>query len=182
MIAKGSGDESRARGLESFQRDITRVAPELADRVHDIRSWDDVKLLTVRVDRLTRWHAPGYLAIGDAAHAMSPVGGVGINVAIHDAVAAANLLWKPLSEGRAGEDILEQVQRRRERAVKVLQAIQTFVQTRFLAPALRSRRDPSIPWIVRAVLKIPFVRDIPPRMIALGIDRPHVESPVRNRS
>jgi 2-polyprenyl-6-methoxyphenol hydroxylase-like FAD-dependent oxidoreductase len=182
VIAKGSGDEIRARGLESFQRDITRVAPELADRVHEIRSWDDVKLLTVRVDRLTRWHAPGYLAIGDAAHAMSPVGGVGINVAIHDAVAAANLLWKPLSEGRAGEDILEQVQRRRERAVKVLQAIQTFVQTRFLAPALRSRRDPSIPWIVRAVLKIPFVRDIPPRMIALGIDRPRVESPIRNRS
>jgi 2-polyprenyl-6-methoxyphenol hydroxylase-like FAD-dependent oxidoreductase len=182
VIAKGSGDEIRARGLEAFRSDITRVAPELADRVDGIRSWDDVKLLTVRVDRLTRWHKPGYLAIGDAAHAMSPVGGVGINVAIHDAVVAANVLWRPLSEGKVSEEQLAEVQKRRERAVRLLQAVQTFVQMRFLAPALRSVTQPSIPWIVRAALNIPIVRDIPPRVIALGIDRPHVESPARNRS
>ena len=182
VIAKGSGDHIRERGLEPFRRDIVRVAPELADSVDGIRSWDDVKLLTVRVDRLTRWYKPGYLAIGDAAHAMSPVGGVGINVAIHDAVAAANVLWRPLLDGKVSEDSLADVQRRRERAVKLLQTFQTFVQARFLAPALLSQREPTIPWIVRALLKTPFVRDLPPRLIALGIDRPHVESPARNQS
>ena len=181
VIAKGSGDEVRARGLGAFRAAVVRAAPELKDRVHHIRTWDDVKLLTVRVDRLTRWHEPGYLAIGDAAHAMSPVGGLGINVAIHDAVAAANILWKPLLSGRVDDRNLAAVQARREHAVRVLQAVQTFVQTRLLAPALRSDRDPTIPWIIRLVLKIPFVRDVPPRLVALGIDRPRVESPERDR-
>jgi 2-polyprenyl-6-methoxyphenol hydroxylase-like FAD-dependent oxidoreductase len=179
VIAKGKGDEIRARGLDAFRRDIVRVAPELADRVDQLSSWDDVKLLTVRVDRLTQWYKPGYLAIGDAAHAMSPVGGVGINVAIHDAVAAANVLWRPLSSGRVSDDDLAEVQRRRERAVKVIQGFQGFVQTRFLKPALMARQTPSIPWLVRLVLRIPVLRDIPPRMIALGIDRPHIESPAQ---
>ena len=177
VIPKGKGDEIRSRGLDAFRQDIVRVAPELADRVNDIKSWDDVKLLTVRVDRLTRWYRPGYLAIGDAAHAMSPIGGVGINVAIQDAVAAANVLWRPLSEGRTGTNDLAEVQHRRERAVRLIQAFQGFVQTRFLKPALTSTEAPSIPWPVRLVLKTPLLRDIPPRMIALGIDRPHVESP-----
>ena len=100
VIPKGKGDEIRSRGLDAFRRDIVRVAPELADRVDQLRAWDEVKLLTVRVDRLLRWYLPGYLAIGDAAHAMSPIGGVGINIAIQDAVVAANVLWRPLSEGR----------------------------------------------------------------------------------
>jgi 2-polyprenyl-6-methoxyphenol hydroxylase-like FAD-dependent oxidoreductase len=113
---------------------------------------------------------------------MSPVGGVGINLAIQDAVAAANVLWKPLSDGSVGVEHLAEVQRRRERPVRIIQAMQTFVQTRLLAPALRAQRAPSIPWIVRVILSIPVVRDIPPRMIALGIDRPHVESPARNRA
>jgi 2-polyprenyl-6-methoxyphenol hydroxylase-like FAD-dependent oxidoreductase len=180
VFSKGKGDEIRARGLDEFRKDIVRVAPELADRVSAIRSWDDVKLLTVRVDRLTRWHRPGYLAIGDAAHAMSPVGGLGINVAIHDAVAAANVLWRPLSEGRAEDSDLAEVQHRRERAVRVLQAIQGFVQTRFLQPALMSTETPSIPWIVKLMLGTPILRDIPARIIALGIDRPHIESPARS--
>jgi len=180
VIPKGKGDEIRSRGLDRFRQDIVRVAPELSDRVSDIRSWDDVKLLTVRVDRLTRWHKPGYLAIGDAAHAMSPVGGLGINVAIQDAVAAANILWRPLLDGRVSDEQLELVQRRRERAVKVLQGFQSFVQTRFLAPTLLSERAPTIPWIARVLLNTPFLRDLPPRMIALGIDRPHVESPARS--
>jgi len=180
VFPKGTGDDIRARGLDVFRQDILRVAPELADRVGGIRSWDQVKLLTVRVDRLTRWHRPGYLAIGDAAHAMSPVGGLGINVAIQDAVAAANVLWRPLSEGRVSDHDLAQVQRRRERAVRVLQALQGFVQNRFLKPALMSAAPPSIPWVVQLVLRLPILRDIPPRMIALGIDRPHVESPARH--
>jgi len=182
VIPKGGGEAIRSRGLDAFRRDVVAAAPELADRVEQIRSWDDVKLLTVRVDRLTQWYKPGYLAIGDAAHAMSPVGGVGINLAIQDAVAAANVLWKPLSDGSVAVDHLAEVQRRRERAVRIIQAVQTFVQTRLLAPALRARRAPSIPWIVRVILSIPVVRDIPPRMIALGIDRPHIESPARNRA
>jgi len=182
VIPKGGGEAIRSRGLDAFRRDVVAAAPELADRVEQIRSWDDVKLLTVRVDRLTQWYKPGYLAIGDAAHAMSPVGGVGINLAIQDAVAAANVLWKPLSDGSVAVDHLAEVQRRRERAVRIIQAMQTFVQTRLLAPALRAQRAPSIPWIVRVILSIPVVRDIPPRMIALGIDRPHIESPARNRA
>ena len=181
VFPKGTGDEIRARGLEAFRQDLVRVAPELADRVNDIQSWDQVKLLTVRVDRLTRWHRPGYLAIGDAAHAMSPVGGLGINVAIQDAVAAANVLWRPLSDGRVSDGDLAGVQRRRERPVRVLQAFQSLVQNRFLKPALMSKKAPSIPWMIRLVLRVPFLRDIPPRMIALGIDRPHVESPARDR-
>ena len=182
VIPKGKGDDIRARGLEDFRRDIVRVAPELEDRVAGIRSWDDVKLLTVRVDRLTRWHKPGYLAIGDAAHAMSPVGGVGINIAIHDAVVAANVLWRPLSRGRVRDEDLAEVQRRRERAVRVTQTFQTMVQSRVLAPALLSSRAPSIPWVARLVLSLPFVRDLPPRFIALGVDRPHIESPAVNRT
>jgi 2-polyprenyl-6-methoxyphenol hydroxylase-like FAD-dependent oxidoreductase len=182
VIPKGKGDEIRARGLDEFRHDITRVAPELEDRVGAIRSWDDVKLLTVRVDHLTRWHMPGYLAIGDAAHAMSPVGGVGINIAIHDAVVAANVLWEPLSQGHVRDEDLADVQRRRKRAVRVTQAFQNVVQSRVLAPALLSSRAPTIPWIARLVLRIPFVRDLPPRFIALGVDRPHIESPARNRS
>ena len=181
VFPKGKGDEIRARGLDAFRRDIVRVAPELADRVDSLHDWDDVKLLTVRVDRLTRWHTTGYLAIGDAAHAMSPVGGLGINVAIQDAVTAANVLWRPLSTGQVSDEALAEVQRRRERAVRLLQAIQGFVQTRFLEPALKATGTPSIPWIVKAILATPFLRDIPPRIIALGIDRPHLESPARDR-
>jgi 2-polyprenyl-6-methoxyphenol hydroxylase-like FAD-dependent oxidoreductase len=179
VIPKGKSDEIRSRGLDAFRRDITRVAPELADRVDGIRSWDDVKLLTVRIDRLTRWHVPGYLAIGDAAHAMSPVGGVGINVAIQDAVVAANVLWRPLLDGRVGNEQLEEVQRRRERAVRTTQAFQGFVQTRIMKRALASDETPRIPWVIPLLLRVPILRDIPPRVVALGIDRPHIESPRR---
>jgi len=181
VIARGQADEIKRRGLDAFRAEVVAVAGELADRAHEIRSWDDVKPLTVRVDRLLQWHRPGYLAIGDAAHAMSPVGGVGINVAIQDAVAAANALWEPLSRGDFPDGVLAAIQRRRERPVRMIQAFQTFVQERFLKPALASRQTPSIPWLARAVLRTPILRDFPPRLIALGIDRPHVETPARNR-
>ena len=177
LIPKGGADTVRAAGIEAFRRDVASVAPDLSDRVAEIREWDDVKLLTVRADRLTRWHKPGYLAIGDAAHAMSPIGGVGINVAIHDAVVAANVLWRPLRNGRVTEADLARVQQRRERAVRIIQAFQSLVQTGFLAPTLESTRPATIPSIVRFVAKTPILRDIPPRLIAFGISRPHVESP-----
>jgi 2-polyprenyl-6-methoxyphenol hydroxylase-like FAD-dependent oxidoreductase len=182
VIARGQADAVRARGLEAFRRDVVAVAPELVDRVHELHSWDDIKLLTVRVDRLEQWHRRGYLAIGDAAHAMSPIGGVGINVAIQDAVVAANVLWRPLSQGEVSEEALAGVQRRRERTVRLIQAFQTLVQERFLKQALESQRTPSIPWLVRALLSTPILRDIPPRIIALGFNRPHVESPAPQKT
>jgi 2-polyprenyl-6-methoxyphenol hydroxylase-like FAD-dependent oxidoreductase len=181
VIAKGTADEIRASGVDQFRRDIVAVAPELADRVGGITDWDQVKLLTVRADRLLRWHQPGYLAIGDAAHAMSPIGGLGINVAIQDAVAAANVLWRPLSERRVSDADLSEVQRRRERPVRIMQAFQTLIQNRFLKPVLASARPPSIPWLLRLLVRLPILRDIPPRMVAFGIGRPHVESPARDR-
>jgi 2-polyprenyl-6-methoxyphenol hydroxylase-like FAD-dependent oxidoreductase len=179
LIPKGGADRIRAAGIGAFRRDVASVAPELSDRVAEIRDWDEVKLLTVRADRLIRWHKPGYLAIGDAAHAMSPVGGVGINVAIHDAVVAANVLWQPLREGRVTEADLARVQQLRERAVRIIQAFQSVVQTRFLKPALESTRPAEIPLVVRVVARVPVLRDLPPRLIAFGISRPHVESPRR---
>jgi 2-polyprenyl-6-methoxyphenol hydroxylase-like FAD-dependent oxidoreductase len=177
LIPKGGADRIRAAGIEAFRRDVASIARELAGRVEEIRDWNDVKLLTVRADRLTRWHKPGYLAIGDAAHAMSPIGGVGINVAIHDAVEAANLLWRPLREGRVTDADLARVQHRRERAVRIIQAFQSAVQTGFLKPTLESTRPATIPLIIRIVARMPILRDMPPRLIALGVSRPHVESP-----
>jgi len=177
LIPKGGADRIRAAGIEAFRRDVASVALELADRVEEIRDWNDVKLLTVRADRLTRWHKPGYLAIGDAAHAMSPIGGVGINIAIHDAVEAANVLWRPLREGRVTDADLARVQQRRERAVRIIQAFQSAVQTGFLKPTLESARPATIPLIARIVARLPILRDMPPRLIAFGVSRPHVESP-----
>jgi len=177
VIRKGGAEAVRAAGLDAFHRDVISVAPELSDRVTEIRDWDDVKLLTVKADRLTRWHKPGYLAIGDAAHAMSPIGGIGINVAIQDAVVAANVLWKPLRDGAVAETNLAEVQHRRERAVRVIQAFQSAVQTRFLKPALESTRPLSFPLLVRLLARLPVLRDLPPRLVAFGISRPHVESP-----
>jgi len=181
VIAKGTADRIRTAGLDHFRNDVVSVAPELADRVGELTDWEQVKLLTVRADRLVTWHKPGYLAIGDAAHAMSPIGGLGINVAIQDAVAAANVLWRPLSERRLTEADLSEVQRCRERPVRLMQAFQSAIQNRFLKPTLESSRAPSIPWIVRLIAALPVLRDIPPRLIAFGIDRPHVESPARDR-
>jgi 2-polyprenyl-6-methoxyphenol hydroxylase-like FAD-dependent oxidoreductase len=177
VIPKGRADAVRAAGIDAFRRDVADVAPELSDRVAEIRDWDAVKLLTVRADRLTRWHKPGYLAIGDAAHAMSPIGGVGINLAIHDAVAAANVLWEPLRAGGVATADLEMVQRLRERPVRLIQAFQAAIQSRFLKPALESTRPVSIPLIARVVARVPVLRDLPPRLAAFGISRPRVESP-----
>jgi 2-polyprenyl-6-methoxyphenol hydroxylase-like FAD-dependent oxidoreductase len=177
VIAKGTAEKVRAAGLDAFRADVSRVAPDIADRVGEIRDWDQVKLLTVKADRLLRWHLPGYLAIGDAAHAMSPVGGLGINVAIQDAVTAANVLWKPLRDGEVRESDLARVQKEREFPVKLLQGFQAFVQDRFLKPTLDQKRPPTVPFALRLISHTPILRDLPGRFVALGIRRPHVESP-----
>jgi 2-polyprenyl-6-methoxyphenol hydroxylase-like FAD-dependent oxidoreductase len=177
IIPKGAADRIRTQGLDGFRKAIVSVAPELQDRVGEIRDWDQVKLLTVRADRLTRWHKPGYLAIGDAAHAMSPIGGVGINIAIHDAVAAANILWRPLADGNISESDLAKVQRQREFAVRVIQAFQSAMQSQIIKPMLEANKPPSLPWVLRAILRAPILRDLPPRLVAFGIRRPHVQSP-----
>jgi len=131
-------------------------------------------LLTVRADRLTRWYKPGYLAIGDAAHAMSPIGGIGINVAIHDAVEAANVLWRPLLKGRVTVDDLRRVQRHREFSVRVIQRMQSVLQESFIRPALHTKGF-QFPWLAHAVLRTPFLRDIPPHFVAFSVRRPHVK-------
>jgi 2-polyprenyl-6-methoxyphenol hydroxylase-like FAD-dependent oxidoreductase len=177
IIPKGAADRIRSAGLEPFRQAILNVAPELEDRVREIREWDQVKLLTVRADRLTRWHKPGYLAIGDAAHAMSPVGGVGINIAIHDATVAANLLWRPLATATIAESNLADVQRHREFAVRVIQAFQSAIQSQIIKPMLAANTPPSLPWALRAILTVPLLRDLPPRLVAFGVRRPHVQSP-----
>ena len=130
VIPKGAFAELRRRGLPDFREEIVKLNPALANRVQELKSWDDVKLLTVRVDRLKRWYKPGVLCIGDAAHAMSPVGGVGINLAIQDAVAAANILPMPLRKGPVPVELLAKVQKRREWPTRMMQAVQIFVLSR----------------------------------------------------
>src|SRR6185312_8876431 len=127
VIPKGGFEELKRAGLEAFQAGIAEVVPLFRDRVHELASWDDVKLLTVKIDRLSQWHRPGLLCIGDAAHAMSPVGGVGINLAIQDAVAAANILAGPLQHGAPSVAELHAVLRRRELPTRLTQAMQVFV-------------------------------------------------------
>jgi 2-polyprenyl-6-methoxyphenol hydroxylase-like FAD-dependent oxidoreductase len=177
VIPKGADARVRAAGLEAFQRSIADAVPELADRVAELRDWEQVKLLTVRSDRLARWYRPGYLAIGDAAHAMSPVAGVGINLAIQDAVVAANLLWQPLRRGHVSTPTLARVQRQRELAVRVVQGLQSFVQDQVLERALETRGVFRLPPIVRLLLEVPWLRDLPARLVAYGIVRPHVRTP-----
>lgn len=176
VIPKGSAEKIRAAGLDRFRRSIVEIEPRLADRVDAIRDWDHVKLLTVRADRLKRWYMPGYLAIGDAAHAMSPVGGVGINVAIHDAVEAANVLWRPLAHDNVAIRDLRRVQRRREWSVRAIQRMQSFIQDRIIRQALAGKSF-SFPRVVHFIERMPLLRDIPPHLVAFGIGRPHVRSP-----
>jgi 2-polyprenyl-6-methoxyphenol hydroxylase-like FAD-dependent oxidoreductase len=177
VIGKGRAGALRAQGLEAFRRGLASLVPLLSDRVSELREWEQIKLLSVRADRLTRWYVPGFLAIGDAAHAMSPVAGVGINVAIQDAVVAANVLWRPLRDGTLAVADLARVQRRRELAVRATQAVQQIVHRQLLAPTLRSGGRPVIPPLMRLAAWVPGLRALMPRLIALGLQRPRVESP-----
>ena len=179
VIGKGAFDEVRARGLDAFHREIARAAPALADRAAEIDDWDKVKLLTVKVNRLRRWWREGLLCIGDAAHAMSPIGGVGINLAVQDAVAAANILAAPLLSGTVTHDDLDRVQRRREWPTRVTQAVQLFLQNWVISRVLEQSPDNplGVPLAVKALQRWPALRRIPARFIGLGARPEHVGSP-----
>ena len=161
VIPKGGFDKLRAKGLEAFRAALVRLNPAFADRVKEIASWDDVKLLTVTVDRLKRWYRPGLLCIGDAAHAMSPIGGVGINLAIQDAVAAANILWQALRERSVTVELLAKVQARREWPTKMMQAVQIFMQKRVISNVLDHDRAPAPAFRGDAVQSLPVLAAIP---------------------
>jgi 2-polyprenyl-6-methoxyphenol hydroxylase-like FAD-dependent oxidoreductase len=177
VIPKGGFDRLRGKGLEAFRDALVRLNPAFADRVGEIASWDDVKLLTVKVDRLKRWYRPGLLCIGDAAHAMSPVGGVGINLAIQDAVAAANILWEPLRAGHAPVEVLAEVQARREWPTKMMQRVQLLVQKRIIGNVLAMTERPRPPFLLTLFNRFPVLRRIPARLVGMGFRPEHVHSP-----
>jgi 2-polyprenyl-6-methoxyphenol hydroxylase-like FAD-dependent oxidoreductase len=178
VIPKGGYDDLRRAGLDAFRAQIVGIVPWLGNRVPEITSWSEVKLLTVKVDRLPQWHRPGLLCIGDAAHAMSPVGGVGINLAIQDAIAAANILWRPLQRGTPSAADLQAVQRRRELPTRVTQAVQVFVQKNVLFKTIKGGGVPTkLPRVVRLLNRYPWLRRIPARFVGLGIRPEHVRTP-----
>jgi 2-polyprenyl-6-methoxyphenol hydroxylase-like FAD-dependent oxidoreductase len=177
VIPKAQFEEIRRQGLESFRKRVTQLAPYVGGRVGELRTWEDVKLLTVRVDRLFRWFRPGLLCIGDAAHAMSPIGGVGINLAIQDAVAAANVLAGPLCEERLTVHHLRQVERRREPPTRFTQWLQVVIQRRVIARVLEETKPLRPPLAVRLIARFPFLRRIPARLIGIGFRPEHVKLP-----
>ena len=173
VIEKGGYQRLRAAGLAAFRSDLATLEPALGDRVDELRSWSDLSVLEVRVDRLRRWHRPGLLCIGDAAHAMSPVGGVGINLAVQDAVAAANLLVRPLRTGTLSERDLARVQRRRALPAAVTQAGQRAIHRRIVAPLLDGGAPPAP---VRMLERFPALQAIPAYLLAIGIRPEHVRT------
>jgi 2-polyprenyl-6-methoxyphenol hydroxylase-like FAD-dependent oxidoreductase len=178
VIAKGQYDAVKARGLPAFLDEVARLAPVLKPGLADVKSWDDVKLLTVAVNRLKRWARPGLLCIGDAAHAMSPVGGVGVNLAVQDAVATANILAATLSHGCPSEDELDAVRRRREFPVRVTQRMQLIVQNNIISMALRPGGQPlKVPLFARLITAVPWLQGITARFVAIGVRPEHVRSP-----
>ncbi len=176
VIAKGGFDEIHARGLPALREEIAGLAPYLRNRVEELRDWFDIKLLSVSVDRLRAWHRPGLLCIGDAAHAMSPIGGVGINLAIQDAVAAANILTPRLLQGSVSQRDLEAVQRRREFPTRATQRLQLVLQNRVIRRVLASTAKMSPPLAVRLLGWMPFLRRLPARIIGLGFRPEHVSA------
>ena len=177
VIRKGGADATCREGLPAFRSSIVKLAPFLSDRVEELRSWDDVKLLTVAVDRLKQWHCPGLLCIGDAAHAMSPIGGVGVNLAVQDAVAAANLLYAPLRRGQPTLDELAAVQKRRVFPMRFIQGLQVLIQNRIITRVLASTQSPKPPLAVRLLDWFPPLRRIPARILGVGVQREHVQTP-----
>jgi 2-polyprenyl-6-methoxyphenol hydroxylase-like FAD-dependent oxidoreductase len=177
VFAKGQAGEIRARGLDAFRADVARVAARIEPRVEAIGSWDDVKLLAVALDRLERWHRPGLLVIGDAAHAMTPIGGVGINVAVQDAVAAANILAGPMARGGDPDPLLARVQARRMLAVRAIQGFQLFAQKRVISRLLAASGPvrPVLP--LRLLARFPILRRLPAAFLGFGIRPERVRSP-----
>jgi 2-polyprenyl-6-methoxyphenol hydroxylase-like FAD-dependent oxidoreductase len=176
VIPKGGADAVEREGLDNFRETIVTLAPFLRGRMEAIDSWDKVKLLTVAVDRLRRWWKPGLLLIGDAAHAMSPIGGVGINLAVQDAVAAANILAEPLRCGNVSDGTLVAVQKRREFPTRVTQRLQLLMQNNLIAPALSTGGEPKAPWFMK-MIEWPLLNRLPGRLLALGVRPEHVRTP-----
>lgn len=181
VILKGSFAAVKAAGIPAVQRGMAEVVPWLADRVGHLHDWSQVAVLNVESSRVPTWHKPGLLLIGDAAHVMSPVAGVGINVAIQDAVAAANLLTAPLRRGGVTESDLAAIQAQREPAVRTIQRIQRVMQDRIAAPGLDAGREFRPPWWLRLATSIPILRDIPARMLAFGPRRVSLREPAIER-
>jgi 2-polyprenyl-6-methoxyphenol hydroxylase-like FAD-dependent oxidoreductase len=176
VIPKGGMERVKADGLQAFRARVVQMSPYLADRVNELKSWDDIKLLSVAVDRLRQWWRPGFLCIGDAAHAMSPIGGVGVNLAVQDAVAAANRLAAPLKTRTVGDNDLQAVQDRRTLPVRLTQMLQLIMQNRIIGPAL-SGAHPKPPLIFRLLDAIPILRRIPARLLGLGFRPEHIHTP-----
>jgi 2-polyprenyl-6-methoxyphenol hydroxylase-like FAD-dependent oxidoreductase len=177
VIPKGTIEELRRKGLGAFRANLAQSVPAFADRVDTLQDWEEIKLLTVAVDRMPRWYRPGLLCIGDAAHAMSPIGGVGVNLAVQDAVAAANILWKPLQRGHATENDLARVQKRREFPARVTQWIQVTLQNNVITRALQADGELTVPLPIRLMARFPLLRRIPARLLGLGVRPEHVRTP-----
>jgi len=177
VFPKGQYQELRAKGVEAVRQSITEIELRFARHAEYLTDWHQLTLLSVESSRCPRWHKPGLLLIGDAAHVMSPVGGVGINYAIQDAVVAANVLTTPLLSGRIPEADLAEVQRQREWPTRAIQAMQSFMQQRLVANALRAQRAVNVPWQLRLFFRIPILRDLPARMIAFGTRRVRLTEP-----
>jgi 2-polyprenyl-6-methoxyphenol hydroxylase-like FAD-dependent oxidoreductase len=176
VIFKGSYRKLRDAGLEALRKSLAETVPDFADRAEHLKDWKQVSILSVESSLLKQWYIPGLLLIGDAAHVMSPVGGVGINYAIQDAVVAANVLTKPLQAGKVETSHLKEVQRQRERPTRVIQGLQSLVQRRVIAGALQANQTFRVPLLLRVLLKIPFLRDIPAKILAFGVRRVRLKS------
>src|SRR5215218_9771200 len=177
LIPKDAVDELHRAGLGRLRASVAELVPFLADRVGELGGWDDVRTLRVQVDRLRRWFRPGLLCIGDAAHAMSPIGGVGINLAVHDAVATANLLARPLRDGTLSTRHLARVQLRRILPTLVIQRVQRTIQDRFLSPLLAGREPAKPPLVLRVLRRYPILQAIPARLVGIGVLPEHVRTP-----
>jgi 2-polyprenyl-6-methoxyphenol hydroxylase-like FAD-dependent oxidoreductase len=177
VFPKGSEAAVRARGIDAFRAEVAGAAPMLAGEIGAVASWDDVKLLTVALDRLDRWHRPGLLVIGDAAHAMSPVGGIGINIAVQDAVAAANILAGPMREGRDPDPLLEKVEKRRLLPVRLTQGMQKAVQERIISAVLAGDGPLEAPRALRMLERFALLRLIPGVIVGFGFRPERVRSP-----
>ena len=171
VFPKGQYQQLHAKGIAAIRQEIGEIDPRFARNAEALTDWRQVSLLSVESSRCPLWHKPGLLLIGDAAHVMSPVGGVGINYAIQDAVVTANVLTGPLKAGTVTNQHLAEVQRQREWPTKVIQAFQSFLQNRLIASVLLSQQVANVPWQLRLLTKIPILRDFPPRMIGFGLKR-----------
>ena len=179
VIPKGSIAEVHGKGLPAFRADIVGTVPLFAGRVDEIKDWDQVKLLNVAVDRLKRWYRSGLVCIGDAAHAMSPIGGVGIDLAVQDAVAAANILAEPLRRGAVGDDVLASVQQRREFPTRLTRRMQIFMQDRVIRNVLAGEGPLKPPLFIRPLRRFPMLRRLPARVLGLGVQPEHIRTPER---